>query len=160
MLQHFCLTTERIVINIYFQNIWCVYPFVSSTEFIVTIVVPNGSIFNNLHIEMLTGIGGGGLDCKRLEIVLCRLAESVTLRKSVHDFVSTVKVLHRSYHANQIRVTALLICAFVFAYADSWFSNAVAHLLVFQFSIGSIARVPVSPVFIEILCRLITRVLR
>ena len=25
-------------------------------------------------------------------------------------------------------VTAQLICAFVFAYADCWFSNAVAHI--------------------------------
>ena len=120
MFQHFCLTIECIILP--FQNIWCVYPVVSSTEFVVTYVIPNGSVFSNLHIEMLTGISGGGLDYKRLERVLCRLAELVTLRKSVHGFVSTVKVL-QSYHAY---CTADL-CTFVFAYADCWFSNAVVH---------------------------------
>ena len=31
--------------------------------------------------------------------------------------------------ADQLRFTAKLICVFVFAYADCWFSHGVAHLL-------------------------------
>ena len=38
-------------------------------------------------------------------------------------------------------VTAKLICAFVFAYADSWFSYAAAHLIKLNFKINLNPRV-------------------
>ena len=38
--------------------------------------------------------------------------------------------------ADQLRgVTAKLICAFVFAYADCWFSHEAAHILIKNFNI-------------------------
>ena len=42
-------------------------------------------------------------------------------------WIKKVKALYYPYSENKI--TAKLICAFVFAYADSWFSHVAAQIL-------------------------------
>ena len=48
-------------------------------------------------------------------------------------------------------VTAKLICAFVFAYADFWFFHGVAHLLALQLFRAGVAHEKVYTVRLEIL---------
>ena len=63
---------------------------------------------------------------------------SVQFQKMARDMKFWIKKVEELYYPsseNKFAVTAKLICAFVFAYADCWFSHEAANIFLYKYFI-------------------------
>ena len=75
--------------------------------------------------------------CEKTSNLDCESNQAVQSQKKVRDWkfgiwkVEELYLIHvaKTKALTSFAVTAKLICTFVFAYADCWFSHAAAHLL-------------------------------